>query len=890
MIKLFFVVLLFLPCVSYALNVPLEVKERAGVDRTASPITYGVPIAERENVTDVNTLSISGIDAQFSVLSRYDGTPDDTSAPIRVVLVDLQTDMTASQTKTVYLTDTGSGTVSSPNMAIDQAGYIEIDTGIATFRISETEANLFERVIVGSTTVIDAPTADGFFIDYNGTTYGSIYTAPTAVEIEENGPLRCVIKVEGDFTDASQNDLLPPTARGGAVPDTPIRYRYRYYFYKNKSYVKLHATLRNENLGWSSVASIGTHNININTAYLKTTLTELGTSKTLSIDGYSDTFTTANYDLLQQETSDGSNQSYAWDWTLEKNSSPVDSGAQYDSYFDLRDSSMGLMVADRWFWQNHPVGISVTDNQLFFNLWPDLASDHRILGSIWKTHELVYNFHTTDTIFDEELVDLKQRLILRADDTYYADTDFFTDLIPGSITSSHTFTAGSSLQDAIDRYQTSIRAKFDETYITQSSTFSLPQLRDGRMIPLVASPIEYASWYGWMYFGSFPRWWNGFGYGNQHYDWGYIAHIAFQRFEDYEFFDIAEELINHYADILVLHDPDATSGDAYHYHGGHRYEQDALFNYLDDISVSEQTAVKKFSHFWTNQLGMQYLTTGDRRYYDAFMHSLTHCMRRGPSMTDAETRNQTRAIAGLVNGYWITGESIYLNTAWSIYTTGMYSRVVDHAEGEQWINAENLTPVQQRLGMDTMMVHAIVKLREALISAGQTTNATTLETFIIKWATHIRDSVYPLHTTGAPGTYRNSDIEYHTYNGYSNIYIDTWQWVGTTPNSNISLTYCDLFAVAYNITEDTAWMDLARSVFKDAVMYSSTIGWATLANPQTTIHGIWLNHGDAWAKVGQICTRGRYFLDTEMDSNSFNPPIDPPDESSGGGCFLAQDL
>jgi len=862
--KLLFILILFVASPVSAVSVSFEVVERAGVSQTNAPVSYGIPFSEDDNVLDVDSLGVTGVDAQFSVLSRYNGIPSDGAKPIRVVLVDFQTSITALQTKSFTITDAGSGTVAGNDLASDETGYIEITTGTATIRVSEATGNIFEDVWVGSTQIIDSPTSDGFIITYDGTDYSTGNNTPT-VSIEENGPLRCVVKVEGEFEDSSNNELIPPVARGGVIPDSPLRYTLRYYAYKNKSYVKLHVTLKNENLGWWAGSTVGTHNISIDTAYIKTTITELDTNKTVAINGYSDTFTTETYELLQEETSDGTAKSYTWAYALDKDSTGVDSGTQYDSYFDVRDSTKGLMVADRWFWQNHPNGISVTGNVLSFELWPDLVTDHRILGAMWKTHELIYYFHETDTTFTDELAVLKKRLISKCSDTYYAQTQFYNTSIPGTITSDYTFPAGEELQGAVDVYQDNMQAKFDSSYITTASNLSLSELRDGREIPLTTTPT-YADWYGWLSFGGFPRWSGAWGYSNMHYDWPYIAYSVFMRYGDYDVFDFSEEMVSHQADIIVLHDPDPLTGTTdYAYHGGHRYEQDALFSYNDDYSASEQSAPLKFSHFWTNQLGLQYLMTGDRRFYDAFEDSVAHATRRASYETGVETRNQTRAIAALVNGYWITGDSSYLTEAWDTYTNGLYTRVTDHAVGEQYINAENFDPAQQRLGMDTMMVHAIIKLRKALIGAGETANTTTLETFIMKWATHIRDSVYTLFSD-TPGTYRNSNTEYFPYTTYSNIYIGTWEWVGSVPSDSIALTYSDLFALAYNVDNNEDWLNLARVVFKDAVYYN-LVGWATTVETNT-VDGFTTAHGDSWAKVGQKATRGRYYLMTEWQEGN----------------------
>lgn len=859
----YFFLYLLLPLNALALDVNFSVFERSGVNREKAPVSYGIPLPANSNIFSTDRLGITGVEAQYKVLSRYDGLPEDTTKPIRVVLVDFQTNIDANSTKNFSLNDRGTGNAIGENIAIDEGDYISINTGSLSLNISKLSGNIFDQVIVGGKQIISHPTTDGFVVIYNGIEYSSHQERPTRVTIEENGPLRCVVKVDGFFSNSSKEKLIPPAARGGAIPDTPIRYTLRYIAYKNNSFIKLQATLKNENLGWSHINTIGTHNIKIQQAFLKTTLNGLATSKQIAIENFTENFSSGSYTLLQKEISDGSKPEYLWKYEFTKNGTTLKEGSQYDSFFDLRDSEKGLMVADRWFWQNHPNGISVNNNELIFNLWPNVGEDHRILGAIWKTHELIYYFHNADTDFSDELANLKKRLVAKCSDTYYAQTQFFTHLIPQEIKTDFKFPGGEDLNKAILAYNNAIRAKLDKNFITQANTYSIPDMRDGRMIPLKTNPTIYADWYGWLTFGGFPRWSNTWGYSNQHYDWAYIAFLGFLRYNDYSMLDFSEELVSHQADILVLHDPDAKENTLdYSYHGGQRYEQDALFSYKEDISISEQSAPMKFSHFWTNQLALQYLMTGDMRYFDAFNDCLEHCMREAKKQTSNETRNQTRAIAALVNGYWVFGNKNYLDEAWNTFMNGLYSRVTNFSLGEQYINAENFTPPEQRLGMDTMMIHAIVKLRDALISSGMLSEANFLDDFVLKWASHIKNSVYTLHTAGTPGTYQKNYTEYYTYNCYSNIYINTWEWVTTVPSVYISLTYSDLFAMAYDITKDLAWMNLARNVFKDAVVYPN-VGWFLTAEQPATISGIWLTWGDSWAKAGQICTRGRYYLKTE---------------------------
>lgn len=216
--------LLLTSSISHALTVPIIITERASVAREAH-VTYGVPFSRVENVVDVESLGILGEDAQFRVTSRYGGAVAEITQPIRTVLVDFQPTLTSGQIANFELTTGGTGTVSGTDICSDGGGYLRATTGAATFDIHKTNTGLFGDVWIGATQVIDSPTTDGLIINYSSIDYIS---TPSNVIIEENGPLRCVIKKIGAFS------LTPPTASDGVSPDSPLRSTIRYEFYKNR--------------------------------------------------------------------------------------------------------------------------------------------------------------------------------------------------------------------------------------------------------------------------------------------------------------------------------------------------------------------------------------------------------------------------------------------------------------------------------------------------------------------------------------------------------------------------------------------------------------------------------------------------------------------------------
>ncbi len=856
---------------AYSTSVQLTVQERYDADRTNAPVTYGVPFSENDNITTTSSLGIAGQNAQFRVLSRYNGTPDDSTKPIRMVLVDFQTDINANATKEFTLSTAETGPFVATNLAVDSVNYVEINTGTGSFRISKSKGNIFDQVSVGGMPLISPPVSDGFSVVHDGTEYSSANTPPTLVVIEENGPLRCVVRVEGVFTSQAGIILKPPTTRVGTLPDSPIRYTIRYFAYKNNSFLKLQVALRNENKGWTYQSTDPIHNIRISEAYLKTTLTGLGTNKTVAFDGYSDNFTSGNYSILQREISDGSKPAYTWKYDITKNGNNVVTGAQYDSYVDLRDNSKGLMVANRWFWQNQPSGVKVNNNEVRMNLWPAIPGQtHRILGGIWKTHEIMYYFHGTDTNFTDEVAHIKKRLIARCTDEHYAKTDFFPFIAPSSVNSNYTFPAGEKLQVALDQHSNSHRAKFDQYFIKNKwAPNTVFNIREGRKVELSASPLQYATWYGWLEFGGMPRA-AGFGYSNQHYDWSYLALLGFLRFTDYNMFDIAEEFLRHKADILVIHDPDAktTDGLDYEYHGGQRYEEDALFSYHEDYGPFN-TAPRKASHFWNAGLTLQYLLTGEKNYYDVLSQTTQHITRvwNSAAMNNVETRNSNRGIEALCHSYALEGKSEYLDTAYAMFKNNLLAReggatAKDGVSG--WIHSEANNTDGVWIGYEAIQQEPLVKLYYALTGAGESTKAQDVKNFLFRWGTWARDTYF---TVLPSGQYQNNMAQYHPYITYQG-WTKSGGYIGN-PDGEYTETYSDLFAFLYQEapqTEKNGWLDMARRCFKDYQFYENTGTWTAtlfLANngfgasglPETISSGNW--------KIAKALTKPMFYIRTE---------------------------
>lgn len=248
-------------------NVPITVKEAlypstmggayiSGVTRTADPVTFGIPFPDDpvNGITSVNALGLSGaVAGQFRAMAVWP------SGRLKWVLVDTLADINANQVNNSIALTSGSGNFGGADLATDNGDTITVATGAATFTIRKANFNLLDQVVIGGSTLVQSGQSQGLVIigpDPTAPYPGNVTCLPTTggsacnheysssndpastVVIEENGPVKAVLKADGSHVDASGN--------------TYMHFTVRMYFYLNKSTVKLTTILRNADLGTSN--------------------------------------------------------------------------------------------------------------------------------------------------------------------------------------------------------------------------------------------------------------------------------------------------------------------------------------------------------------------------------------------------------------------------------------------------------------------------------------------------------------------------------------------------------------------------------------------------------------------------------------------------------------
>ncbi|MHB8894498.1 MAG: exo-rhamnogalacturonan lyase family protein, partial [Candidatus Geothermincolia bacterium] len=222
-----------------AVSIPLEVRNRLAIARTAEPVTTGVPLpvsAAVTSVADLNILDGAGeqVPSQFSITARWGGAPGDGGKPARWLLVTFLADVAPSATATYTLASGApNSTATALHKGSDTSDELVIDTGAASFKISKRKGTFFERVVVGGTTVTDSSQNGVVMTEQGGAAARSFDVKPAAVTVIEEGPVRIAVKVEGNL--------------GSTVPAQSDYFTYM-YFYPGKTYTRVIHTAGNHGL------------------------------------------------------------------------------------------------------------------------------------------------------------------------------------------------------------------------------------------------------------------------------------------------------------------------------------------------------------------------------------------------------------------------------------------------------------------------------------------------------------------------------------------------------------------------------------------------------------------------------------------------------------------
>jgi hypothetical protein len=189
----------------------VTVRETAGVARDGEVVRSGVPLPRELDVRTTDQLAIvdsngDPLPAEFEVLARWHaGLASD--APIQWLLVTFPATVEASGSATYWIVLDGSvqpAPAPETSLVLTQEGdVIEVDTGVARFRLGGAPGALFDEILLADGTLVTGG-------EMTVTVGGEERRHPTTrrVWVEHAGPLTAIVVVEGAYD-------LAPVGGGG---------------------------------------------------------------------------------------------------------------------------------------------------------------------------------------------------------------------------------------------------------------------------------------------------------------------------------------------------------------------------------------------------------------------------------------------------------------------------------------------------------------------------------------------------------------------------------------------------------------------------------------------------------------------------------------------------
>ena len=564
-------------------------------DRQCEPVTMGVPFPIGL-VADTGDLALEADDAS-PVPLQVQATERWSDGSVRWALLDFQVAGRALAERRFSLhIGTGSKRPSAPPLLIDEtARQVAIDTGVAQFVVRAGAAFPFARVLSDGLEVLDT-SASGLIVT---TPSGrSLPARITRVTVEERGPLRTTVRLDGSI---------------GPAQRPPLHLTARLQFFAGSSAVRLAVTVLNPRRArhrggiWElgDAGSVCLRDLSLRLV-LPATITRLECATETAVpmaavdlpaEIYQDSSGGANWRHIAHVDRYGAIPCTFRGYRAESGARRVDGLRATPVMIAHATGPVGVAVEH--FWQNWPKALAADADTLTFRMFPgQCANEHELQGGEQKTHRCTLMFGTDPSAHDA-------RFWGRAPALAYATPDWHC----SAAAVAHLTVCGS------DPYQQLVDAAID-------GEDSIEQKR------------ELADEYGWRHFGDiYADHENGFSgraepvvshYNNQ-YD--AIAGFAYQfmRSGNRRWHRLMAELAAHVVDIDIYH----TDADKSAYNHG-------LFWHTSHYVTAGLSTHRSFpkdpkvhgggpsnEHNYTAGLRLHWLLTGDPQSRDAAIELAT---------------------------------------------------------------------------------------------------------------------------------------------------------------------------------------------------------------------------------------------------------------------------
>jgi exo-rhamnogalacturonan lyase-like protein len=376
----------FVPCALGAnVEVPLTVTERAGVARVANHVNSGVPLpmGAVKDMAELALFDAAGKPVNAQITERCRWLKDKS---LKFVTVHFLCNLPAKGVAT-YVLKTAKATPTKTLKTQATADAVTVDTGVVKFTVKKAGYNLFDRVAINGKQVVAPGTAKLTLVATEGeckivnklakvaSESGVIKVTPVVktLELEENGPVRAVVKVTGEFAKESGKTL---------------DFVARYYALAGSSTVRVVFTVVNR-VGKKFASFVGVRELSMTVPAKGTEYVFAGEKADISGTVAAGKATT----LLQLKSTE---------CTLngKTHKGGKDTMSRRLGWVSLGKGDSGLAVGTRYFWQLYPKGFEVTGDasvKVMLVAPGDSASRAGASGVPFftgaaRTHEVLFSF------------------------------------------------------------------------------------------------------------------------------------------------------------------------------------------------------------------------------------------------------------------------------------------------------------------------------------------------------------------------------------------------------------------------------------------------------------------------------------------------------------------